>query len=164
MTRTQKNRIRALLLLLVFSLNTLAGFACSVGMNLGYNRGHHHGQGGHGPGKHVQGKQDHGKGHLPGATGHTRHHDSGAAVHVSPVGKEDCCSGDVTRLARQVKKVADETPAPEVPVLMLSDISLLLLPTPCRRDPGANSRFQFVRRSCFLNDTDIRIAIRSFQI
>ncbi|MEI6948589.1 hypothetical protein V9K67_15450 [Paraflavisolibacter sp. H34] len=164
MTRTQKNRIRALVLLLVFSLNTLAGFACSVGMDLGYNSGHHHGQAGHAQSKPVPGRHEQGKRHVHGAAAHGRHQDIGAVAHFSAAGKEDCCSGDVTRLAQQDKQVSGETPAPEVPVLWLSDISLLFLSAPETQDPGVGSRLQFFRRSCFLNDTDIRITIRSFQI
>ncbi|HEY5631199.1 MAG TPA: hypothetical protein VIR31_03660, partial [Nitrososphaeraceae archaeon] len=41
MTRQVKNKIRALALLTVFSLNTVAGFACSVGVDMGYNAHHH---------------------------------------------------------------------------------------------------------------------------
>ena len=35
-------KIKALSLFTVFSLNMLLGFACSLGINMGYNRDHHH--------------------------------------------------------------------------------------------------------------------------
>ena len=35
-------KIKAFSLLTVFSLNMLLGFACSLGINMGYNRDHHH--------------------------------------------------------------------------------------------------------------------------
>lgn len=34
-------QLKAFLLLLVFSLNTLVGFACAVGIDMGYNSSHH---------------------------------------------------------------------------------------------------------------------------
>src|SRR5689334_8615019 len=36
-----KNSIRAALLLVVFSLNTVIGFACSIGIDMGFNSTHH---------------------------------------------------------------------------------------------------------------------------
>ena len=41
MMRRINYKIVAAFLLLVFSLNTIAGFACSVGIDLGYNSKHH---------------------------------------------------------------------------------------------------------------------------
>lgn len=35
-------RLKAGFLLLVFGLNTGVGFACSLGLNMGFNEGHHH--------------------------------------------------------------------------------------------------------------------------
>lgn len=34
-------RIKAIFLLVIFSLNSIMGFACSIGLNLGYNQHHH---------------------------------------------------------------------------------------------------------------------------
>jgi hypothetical protein len=41
MQRTITIRIKAIFLLVIFSLNSIMGFACSIGLNLGYNRHHH---------------------------------------------------------------------------------------------------------------------------
>ena len=35
-------QLKAAFLLIVFSLNTLIGFACAVGIDMGYNSKHHH--------------------------------------------------------------------------------------------------------------------------
>src|SRR5437762_1108585 len=41
MNHIQANRIKAAFFLSVFSLNTVIGFACSVGLDMGYNSKHH---------------------------------------------------------------------------------------------------------------------------
>ena len=40
--RTTSIQLKAAFLLVVFALNTIVGFACSVGMNMGFNSKHHH--------------------------------------------------------------------------------------------------------------------------
>ncbi|MFZ6024479.1 MAG: hypothetical protein ACOYVG_08515 [Bacteroidota bacterium] len=41
MNRKISIQLKALFLLLVFSLNTLVGFACALGMDMGFNSSHH---------------------------------------------------------------------------------------------------------------------------
>ena len=41
MNRTISIKIKATLLITVFSLNTVMGFACSMGIDMGYNKSHH---------------------------------------------------------------------------------------------------------------------------
>ena len=38
-------QLKAALLLLVFGLNTIIGFACAVGVDMGFNTSHHHNNG-----------------------------------------------------------------------------------------------------------------------
>jgi hypothetical protein len=158
MTCTQKNRIRALVLLLVFSLNILAGFACAVGVDMGYNGRHH-------PHKsHVKhGHHGHEKPHVHAKAAHKGHHHENAGVQL-PGESGNCCSEDVTQFAQMDKLTASGSPVLQLPVFFLSEVTLLFLPVEPPVRPGVNSRFPFVRRSCFLNDIDLRIAIRSFLI
>ena len=148
MTGQAKNKIKALLLLIVFSLNTITGFACSVGIDMGYNTHHHaHGE------KHSH-KQDHKHNHL----------NSISVKFTDASSKDDCCSNDVTRFSLLDKSVAANNLLIEAPVFILPFTSTFLSQSINESGLAVNSRFQFVRRSSFLNDTDIQMAIRRFQI
>ena len=148
MTRQLKNKIRALVLLTIFSLNTVLGFACSVGVDMGYNTHHHaHGE------KHSH-KQDHKHNHL----------NSISVKFTDASSKDDCCSNDVTRFSLLDKSVAANNLLIEAPVFILPFTSTFLSQSINESGLAVNSRFQFVRRSSFLNDTDIQMAIRRFQI
>jgi hypothetical protein len=153
MANEMKNRIRALILLMVFSLNTIIGFACSVGVSMGYNEKHH---------EHYQ-HHKHEKGHD--------HHHSHKSIHESvPSGSiikapvNDCCSGQVTSFAKLDKWVSYNNLLIKAPVLFIQVYNNFLNLESRQTYSSLNSNFQFVRRSCFLNDINIRIAIRSFQI
>jgi ferredoxin-like protein FixX len=152
MSTQQKNSIKALFLLVVFSMNTLAGFACSIGVDMGYNN-HHHDQ-----------EHSHKHKHEVAHHNHTHPH-----VHLSPassfkdIDKDDCCSNAVTKLNLSDKLIVHNIQ------LQASLFAITYLPafTVIIENPvgiNVNSLFQFVRRSCSLDDTDIRIAIQSFQI
>ena len=41
MKRSPSIQLKAAFLLIVFSLNTVVGFACSVGLEMGFNSSHH---------------------------------------------------------------------------------------------------------------------------
>ena len=149
MSNNLKNKIRASFLLAVFSLNIAAGFACSVGIDLGYNK-HHHEDHDKISGHHHQ-KQDH-------------HQEMKTGCHVSGA-TDDCCSGDVVKFAlldkSAVTNVVHQLQAPFLILTFSAVHNFPIIKEPVLR---VNSDFQFVRRSCFLNDTDPQIAIRRFQI
>ena len=42
MNSSRTIKYKALFLLATFSLNTVVGFACSLGIDMGFNSGHHH--------------------------------------------------------------------------------------------------------------------------
>ena len=152
MTQQQRNKIKALFLLLVFSLNTVAGFACSVGVDMGYNTHHH----------------EHGKNntHVHGGK-HSKHlhsHAKNGTAFSASQSKDDCFSNDVARFTLLDKSVTDNSLHLQAPIFLLAFTSAFLSQADAIPALTVNSRFQFVRRSCFLNDTDLRIAIQSFQI
>ena len=153
MKRQLNNKIKALFLLLVFSLNTVAGFACSVGVDMGYNK-HHHEHGKSHAHKHGEGHQHHKHTH--------RQLTKGSSVFSNT--KDDCCSNDVAKFTLLDKSVTDNSFHLQAPVFLLAFTSAFLSQEDDVPVLAVNSRFQFVRRSCFLNDTDLRIAIQSFQI
>lgn len=151
MTRQFKNKTRALVLLTVFSLNTVAGFACSIGIDLGYNQ-HHHEYGEKHSQKHSEGEHKHHK---------LDRLDSKSKISDS---KDDCCSNDVTKFALLDKSVIANNLLLEIPVLLLAFTTTFLSQTINESGLAVNSKFQFVRRSSFLNDTDLQTAIRRYQI
>ena len=153
MSDKQKNSIKALFLLVVFSLNTIAGFACSIGIDLGYNRHHHH--------------QDHPHTHK------SAHHHDEAQEHHSDNAKlsatlqsvnstEDCCATVVTKFIQLDKTLAGQQGVLSVPFIILDFFGPSVPAIP--PSVAVSNFFSLVRRSCPLYDTDIRIAIQSFQI
>jgi len=160
MSTQQNNSIKALFLLVVFSMNTLAGFACSIGVDMGYNN-HHHDQ--EYSNKHDQ---EHSHKHKHEVAHHNHRHPQ---VHLSPassfknIDNDDCCSNAVTKLNLSDKSIVHyiQVQPSLFPITYLPAFTVTI------ENPGGinvNSLFQFVRRSCSLDDTDIRIAIQSFQI
>ena len=149
MTRQLKNKIRASILLTVFSLNTVAGFACSVGVDLGYNKHHHE--------------------HHDKVTGHHEeyngHYDEMKAGKEVSKPQHDCCSDGVAKFTLLDKSsTTSVTHQLQAPVVILTFSTSNFLPFLKEPILPVNSDFKFVRRSCFLNDTDPQITIRRFQI
>jgi hypothetical protein len=153
MSYQNRNRIKALILLVVFSLNTIAGFACSIGVDMGYNTKHH---------EHGKHNHDAAHKHAPGHK-HTHSHSVIAGSKMSaPV--DDCCSGQVNSFALLDKSVVYNNLLLQAPAFFLKNYISSVAPATVESGISVNSRFQFVRRSCSLDDTDIRIVIQSFQI
>jgi hypothetical protein len=151
MTRQLKNKIRALLLFAVFSLNTIAGFACSVGVDMGYNHNHHA----------HQKKYSHQHKHIHKHS--NRHYGLSTAKFNSP-DKDDCCSNEVAKFALLEKSIAQNNFHLQAPVFLLAFTTTFFSSIINESGLAVNSKFQFVRRSSFLNDTNIQTAIRRFQI
>lgn len=151
MTQQRKNKIRAIILLTVFSLNTVAGFACSLGLNMGYNAHHH---------------EAHDKAHKTSEC-HQHHLDcllNGSSLTKAKAPNDDCCSGQVNSFTRMDKAVAYNNLLIKAPLLSPAEYTDFFALQKEATGLAVNSRFQFVRRSCFLNDTNIQLAIRRFQI
>ena len=156
MKRQLKNKIRAVLLLTIFSLNVVAGFACSVGLDMGYNSRHHEKD-------EVSEGKSHKHEHGPSDVKHTHVHSTivtGAQIKNS---NDDCCSDQVNSFVKLDKSIVNNNLLLKAPVFLINSISNLFTITD---DSGIaiNSRYLFVRRSCSIYDIDIRIAIQSFQI
>ena len=157
MIKTQKNRIKALFLLAVFSFNTVVGFACSVGVDMGFNSTHHHADEAteavihiHADGKkHIhhekKSSHDHNKSHHPGDAND----------------KDNCCNNQVLKFEQLDKSVpAGVSLIHPIFLNTFFDVyySVALPSTDIVRDIK-----QFVR-SYHPPISDIRISIQSFQI
>ena len=153
MKQPLQNRIKAIFLLVVFSMNTVAGFACSIGVDMGYNTKHH----GHPQSSHAA-KHSHSHTHK-----HSHIHKpvTGAKLKAA---KDDCCSDQVNDFNKLEKAIPDNEFLLQAPSFEISTTIFNLVATHQEVGPTVNSRFQFVRRSCFLNDTDLLTAISRFQI
>jgi hypothetical protein len=152
MSRQLKYSIKGFILLLVFSINTLAGFACSIGMNMGYNAGHH----------------QHSKEPVKASTEHHHnHHDEEPQKSESKKehhgGGEDCC-GDITKLNLADRSVASNISL-QAPIFLVAFVSQFLLPEAATPSLLNNTTSYSLRRSWrLIDDTDLRIVIQSFQI
>lgn len=153
MKQPLKNRIKALVLLTVFSLNTLAGFACSIGVDMGYNTKHHN---------HSHDKSGHVSKHSHSHK-HTFSHKRITGQQLNAT-KDDCCSNQVNAFAKLEKSIPVNGFLLQAASFLISNDLFEPVATDTIVGPMVNSRFQFVRRSCFLNDTDLLTAIRRFQI
>ena len=152
MTINKTIQLKAVFLLIVFSLNTLIGFACAVGVNLGTNAKHSHNHHHHGEG--VK-KHSH---HHDENLAHNHHHD-----HKNTGNADDnCCTGKVLQLS-QTDKLVTQTiySGIEIPVILapLHFLYRAFLPAVT---PEIN-KIPFAR-PYILNSRGIRVSIQSFQI
>jgi hypothetical protein len=163
MSSCRKYRIIAAFLLTVFSLNTVLGFACSIGVNMGYNSRHHNDEETTEPVVHIHkdGKKhihyEEKKGH---AHDKSRHHDQANSNNSN--GKKDNCCNDKVLQIQQLEKTVPQTLDITHPIFLIAFVNAFYnVPLPTL-DIVRNIK-QFVR-SYHPPISDIRIAIQSFQI
>jgi hypothetical protein len=150
MKRNLSIQAKAAFLLLVFALNTVVGFACAVGLNMGFNTRHHHDEA-------ITANT----GHHHGDTGH--HQDEADKDHHSKDSKDNCCKDKVVKFAQVDKTVPQSSGAGINPVFVTTfvasffdvDISFVSKAIP---------NVKYFVRSYHPPIPDIRIAIQSFQI
>jgi len=150
MNRNLSIRIKAAFLLVVFALNTLVGFACAMGVNMGFNTSHHHDEDAMEMHVHPDGKIHH-------------HHHAANKHHTDKTEsskKDDCCNDTVIKfqdfdktLNHQVI-IFNNTP----PIIMGS------LPTITIAQVFQASPIKYIVRNFHPPPLDIRIQIQSFLI
>ena len=156
------NIIRALFLLIVFSLNTIVGFACSIGVDMVYNSSHHQ-------------HSFHASEKVNSYKSEPRHsfancHDPGYQTkQTSESGtsnntQDDCCANDVTKFIQLDKSVVKTNLGLPVPAFFVALTSIFIQPSLNEDNLANSSLLLLARRSCSIYHTDIRIAIQSFQI
>jgi hypothetical protein len=164
MIQQQKNKLKALFLLSVFSLNTVVGFACSVGVDMGFNSKHHHDEESTEPVVHIHAdgkkhihqeqkeKHNHDKSH---------HHNQNKDHHKSKEGKDNCCNDQVLKFEQLDKSIPYSLHIFHPTFLIVyfdvfynGDLS----------DPGVIKNIKQFVRSYHPPIANIRIAIQSFQI
>ena len=145
MKRKKSIQLKAAFLLIAFSLNMIIGFACSVGIDMGFNSHHHHGD--------------------ETTILKTSHHQGEAADkdhHDSNDNKDNCCNDSVMKFAQIDKSVPQS----------LNIISPTFLTAFISTHHGIDvlyTSYQSTSIKYFVRNyhppiPDIRIAIQSFQI
>jgi len=158
-----KNSIqfKALILLLVFSLNTVVGFACAVGMDMGFNTQHHENTDAitH---QHEEGTPPH---HHDKTSG-SHHHSDADNHHQQPIDKSDskdnCCNDSVLQFAKLDKTVTNAVKVNFNNTLFVALIHVFYLSDILSSSQVA--KHLPAVRWCFPPPPDIRVSIQSFQI
>ena len=150
MPKSITHKLIAAFLLFIFSLSTIAGFACSVGLNFGDTTLHHN-------------EAD------ACSKIHKIHHNSfqknAASVLKDATHPNDCCTNDVTSFNKLDKSVSGNNLSLKVPVLQLSTTLPFFSQEQNISKIFLHDQFDYLRRCALLYyNTDIRIAIRSFRI
>jgi hypothetical protein len=174
MTRNLSIKLKALFLLVVFATNTAVGFACAIGMDMGFNTSHHteteepaevhvHADGK----KHVHEKETSEVTTHVHQDGSNHQHDNEPAKQVPDDGsnlfsKDDggCCTNEVQAFQNLDKNVTVNTGI-NVPVFVaILSIYLDIDFSAAIKDFPVNYKARFY----YPPPPDIRIAIQRFQI
>lgn len=148
---------------MVFAMNTVVSFACSVGL-VDFSKDHH---------KHDA-THSHDKSHKHEKTSHNHNEnvEPGNHQHLTPdnhhsPGEEEnnCCSDDVVKVSTLDKAVTsvNQNPLP-LPVEVMAAIYAYILPDYYSYKLLVKPKPPFDRSWDLSDDTNIRIAIQSFQI
>lgn len=147
MKRSQSIRIKAAFLMIVFSLNTIIGFACSIGIDLDFDTKHHHEkESSDAPSEHLH-------------THSTTKHDH----HKSKESKGHCCNDGVIKFSQLEKSIPQSANLALNPVFFtvflasFYDVDFLLI-------SQVVPNVKYFCRSYHPPIKNIRIAIQSFQI
>src|SRR6266542_6384535 len=105
-------QIKAAFLLMVFSLNVIIGFACAMGLDMGFNATHHHEEATkisvH---VHADGKK------------HIHHGKTDNDHDKSKDGKDNCCNDKVTKFSQLDKSVPQSSNAALNPIFVTAFVS-----------------------------------------
>lgn len=158
MNRNSGIQRKAAFLLIVFLLNTVVGFACSVGMEMGTVESHHHSQ------RDKDHHHDHEDGqkeeHSSSISDHSSNHDHSSKTEKTT---DDCCTDQVQKIER-----ADKLSPPVVEFSSYQPFYTLIFPNYFLVEASVSaleiSRPKHPDRDYHPPISDIRIALQSFQI
>lgn len=144
-------QFKAAFLLVVFSLNTIVGFACAMGVDMGFNSKHHH---------HDEEEVSVIEHHHENTMHH--HHDEEKPGENKSKDDDNCCNKHVVKFSQSDKLLAQivnaEIKTPVTLIFLHSFYTTYFAPF-----FKTVEKIQVSRR-CFINSPDIRVSIRSFQI
>ncbi len=157
MNKIRTIQLKAVFLLIVFSLNTIIGFACAVGLDMGFNSNHHEEEVTKSTGHvHADGKKHNHRNEVKD------HHDEKVKDHHEGNNKDNCCNDHVTKIVQQdkaiVSSISINTPICSTTFITgFYNVDALLA-------AGINSHIKYLVRRHHPPIPDIRVAIQSFQI
>lgn len=157
MKKSSSIQLKAVFLLIVFSLNTVVGFACSVGLDMGFNGSHHQEE------KTVLAHKDalahqHSKAHS-----HDEQNVLAKDHHSSKKTKDNCCTDEAAKFAKVDKLTPQSFDFSIHPVFLTAFLSSFYhFDFFASNSHISNNKF-FVRTH-HPPISDIRVAIQSFQI
>jgi hypothetical protein len=145
---------KAVFLLIVFLLNTLVGFACSVGLGMGAVKAHHHDAQESKEDQHHHHKGEHDHHALKGD-----HHHSSKEKKTT----DDCCTDQVQKIEK-----TDKLSPPVSEFSLYQPFYTLIFPNYILLEASVSSLY-LLRPKYHVRDDhppipDIRIAVQSFQI
>jgi len=149
MNRNKSIQLKAAFLLIVFSLNTVIGFACAVGLDMGFNS-HHHEE----SAIEVTENHHHNKSH---------HHDEADIHHHQTNNNKDNCCNDEVMKFQQVDKAIASSVTLVSPIFFTSFLASFYN-IDIFSSKNRTSDIKYFVRSHHPPIPDIRIAIQSFQI
>jgi len=151
---------RAVFLLIVFSLNTVIGFACSMGMDFGLNGTHHQNEAATKILKHVHAD---GKRHEHHNYSGKHHGEATIHDHTSKDGKDNCCADKVVKFA-QVDKLLSQFSEFQSNISFFTLFVSSFYNINVLAASQVTKNIKYFVRSHHPPIPDIRLAIRSFQI
>ena len=158
MKKIKNIQIKAVVLLIVFSLNTIIGFACAVGLDMGFNSNHHE--------EEVTDILMHihadGKRHRHQNEVKSHHEDANNHLHKTTKEEDNCCHDRATKIAQQDKAITQSINIVS-PVFFTASIAGFYI-SGVLLSAGVDSHIKYFVRSHHPPIPDIRIAIQSFQI
>ncbi len=150
MKRKKSILVNAAFLLIIFSLNMIIGFACAVGLDMGFNSHHHDGD----ETTMLNTSYHHNASQHQGEADNDH--------HKSKEGKENCCNDQVMKFT-QIDKSVPQSIKTISPTFLTAFVSanygIDILYT-----SYINTSIKYFVRSYHPPIADIRIAIHSFQI
>ncbi|MEO6404066.1 MAG: hypothetical protein ABIO32_01160 [Ferruginibacter sp.] len=156
MKRNISIQLKAILLLIVFSMNTVIGFACTIGIDMGFNTSHLEEATEVSVHVHSDGKKH--EHHNEGG----KHHDEDKDHHKTKDAKDNCCNEKVMKF-NDVDKSVPASSNMIHPVFYTAFLASYYNVIKILHSDVVKDIKPFVR-SHHPPISDIRIAIRSFQI
>ncbi len=164
-------QLKALFLLVTFSMNTVVGFACSMGVDMGFNS-HHHSHGVETGKHHEHSDAEHhnehdvnnSHSHQHGAISHQHSdNDNNNTVSFTSQDEENCCKDFVAGFNSLDKILAKQSPVQQK-ITYLSPFILSAFITEVCIVKGYAIHFRTPPREIDYSPPDIRVFIKSFLI
>lgn len=139
-------QLRAASLLIIFSMNMVVGFACAVGLDMGFNTIHHHPD--EATALHMEGSK--------------HHHEKHEHKESEKSEKDNCCNGHVLKIVQEDKAVPQAAKLVNPVFFTAFDVVYYNSNSNCHSQSHTFNKYFVLGHHPPI--PDIRIAIRSFQI